>query len=184
MASIVSAAVAAVVAALVAALGHWQWRRQQAAAAADRYRAERAAALKELWEKLNDHSTAARLSRLEPAEFYRNLADLNFFLIRRAPFLTDAEKELARRYLESIYEFRVAVENSRNRAAYDALVTSSRLGRVGELMGAVDTGERVQRLEDALATHVRKAMSGETGDVDLVRLEAELAEITTEPREA
>jgi len=173
--SIVSAVIAAAVASLVAVLGHWQWRRQQATAAAERYRAERAGALKELWEKLNDHSTAARLASEGPAEFYRNLADLNFFLIRRAPFLTDPEKDLARLYLESIYAFRVKVEESRNRAAHDALITSMRVGRVGELMGAVGTGERVQRLEDALAAHVRDVMAGKDRDLDLAGLEAELA---------
>ena len=170
-----SAAIAAVVASAVAVLGHWQWRRQQASAAADRYRAERAAALKELWEKLNDHSTAARLASQGPEEFYRNLADLNFFLIRRAPFLTDPEKDLARLYLESIYAFRVKVEKSRNAAAYEALVTSIRLGRVGEMMDALDTGERVQRLEDVLAAHVRDAMAGKDREPDLAGLAAELA---------
>ncbi|HKS46476.1 MAG TPA: GntR family transcriptional regulator [Amycolatopsis sp.] len=42
MASIVPAIIAAVVSVLVALLGRWQWRRQRAAAAADRYQTERA----------------------------------------------------------------------------------------------------------------------------------------------
>lgn len=175
VASIVSALIAAAVASLVAVLGHWQWRRQQASAAAQRYRAERASALKELWEKLNDHSTATRLARLDAEEFYRNVQDLNVFLIRRSPFLTDAEKELARLYLESIYAFRVRVEKSRDRAAREAMVTTGRLDRVGKLMGAVEAGQDVQRLEDALAAHVRDAMSGREPDLDIGRIRSELS---------
>ena len=115
MATIVPATIAAVVSLLVAFLGHWQWRRQQAAAAADRYHAERADALKELWNKLNDHSTAARIARLDSEQFYRNIQDLNFFLIRRSPFLTESEKDLAHLYLESIYAFRIKVDKSRDK---------------------------------------------------------------------
>lgn len=174
MDSIVSAIIAAVVTALVALLGHWQWRRQQTAALADRYRAERADVLKELWDKLNDHSTGARIARLDSAQFYRNLQEVNFFLIRRAPFLTDAEKDLARLYLESIYAFRIEVEKSRDRAAFEALVTSRTLDDVGSLMGALDAGRAVQDVENRLASHIKSALEGKAEDVDVRRLRAQL----------
>ena len=120
MATIVPATIAAAVSLLVAFLGHWQWRRQQAAAAADRYHAERADALKELWNKLNDHSTAARIARLDSEQFYRNIQDLNFFLIRRSPFLTESEKDLAHLYLESIYAFRIKERERADLSRFDA----------------------------------------------------------------
>jgi hypothetical protein len=172
--SVVSAAIAASVSLLVAFLGHWQWRRQQASAAADRYQAQRAEALGELWDKLNDHSTAARLAQLDAAQFYRNVQDLNFFLIRRSPFLTESEKELARLYLESIYAFRVRVEESKDKAAHEALLTSVPLHRVGELMGALASGDVVQDLENRLASHIKDALRGKAGEIDVVRLRLEL----------
>ncbi|MGH2896981.1 MAG: hypothetical protein ACRDRL_03065 [Sciscionella sp.] len=174
MASVVSALIAAVVAMCVALLGHWQWRRQQAAAAADRYRAERADALKELWDKLNDHSTAARIARLDSEQFYRNLQDLNFFLIRKSLFLTEPEKDLARLYLESIYAFRIKVEKSRDRAAYEALVTSRPLDEVGDLTGALTSGQMVQEMENRLVSHIKDALEGKSGDIDIARLKSEL----------
>jgi hypothetical protein len=176
MATIVPATIAAVVSLLVAFLGHWQWRRQQAAAAADRYHAERADALKELWNKLNDHSTAARIARLDSEQFYRNIQDLNFFLIRRSPFLTESEKDLAHLYLESIYAFRIKVDKSRDKAASQALETTEGPRRVGEIMGAVAAGKMVQELEDRLASHIKDALEGKVRnvDVDVVRLRSEL----------
>ncbi|EOD65247.1 hypothetical protein [Amycolatopsis vancoresmycina] len=176
MASVVSAIVAAVVALLVAALGHWQWRRQRAATAAEQYRLERAEALKELWSVLNEHATAARIAELGPEEFYGHLQALNFFLIRRAPFLTEPEKDLALLYLEGICAFRIRVERSRNKAARAAMITTARLGRVGELMGALEAGQLVQDLEDRFAAHIGDAMRGKSKDIDVTELRSRLRE--------
>ncbi|MFI5584330.1 hypothetical protein ACIA5G_04795 [Amycolatopsis sp. NPDC051758] len=174
MASVLSAIIAAAVASLVALLSHWQWRRQRAATAAEHYRAERAEALKELWSVLNEHTTAARIAELGPEEFYRHLQELNFFLIRRSPFLTEQEKDLARLYLEGICAFRIRVERSRNDAARKAMITTGKLGRVGELIGAVEAGQLVQDLEDRFAAHIGAAMRGGTSDPDVTELRSRL----------
>lgn len=171
--AVVSSIIAAVVALTVALLGHWQWRRQQAATAAARYRTERADALAELWSKINDHSVAARIAQLDAGRFFQSVQDLNFFLIRRAPFLTESEKDAARLYLESIYAFRVLVEKSRNRAARREMESTGRLGRVGEIAGAVESGKLVQRVEDALAGYIRGALDGTAVELDTTRLRAE-----------
>ncbi|MEU8638443.1 hypothetical protein AB0C38_40205 [Amycolatopsis sp. NPDC048633] len=174
MASVVSAIIAAAVALLVASLAHWQWRRQRAATAAEHYQAERAEALKELWSVLNEHATAARIAVLGSEEFYRHLQELNFFLIRRAPFLTEQEKDLARLYLESICTLRIRVDRSRNAAARETMIRTGKLGRVGELMGAVGAGQLVQDLEDRFAAHIGEAMRGRASDIDVTELRSRL----------
>ena len=175
MASVLSAIIAAAVASLVASAE----RTGSGAGSGPPPRrsttsAERAEALKELWSVLNEHATAARIAELGPEEFYRHLQELNFFLIRRSPFLTEQEKDLARLYLEGICAFRIRVERSRNAAAREAMITTGKLGRVGELMGAARAGQLVQDLEDRFAAHIGAAMRGGTSDLDVTELRSRL----------
>jgi len=170
MATIISAIIGATVASIVAFLTHWQWRRQQATAAAERYKTDRADALKELWEKVSDHSTTARMPHLSPEQFYRTIADLNFFLIRRSPFLDETEKQLARLYLEGIYSFRAEIDKSRNRAAYEALTTSRPTDEVGDLMGAIRSGDKIQELENLLSDHIGRVIAGQPSEIDITTL--------------
>jgi hypothetical protein len=140
-------------------------RRRRSATAAEHYRVERAEALNELWSVLNEHATAARIAELGPEEFYRHLQALNFFLIRRSPFLTEQEKDLARLYLEGICAFASGSSDPGT-----AMLTTGKLGRVGELIGALDAGRLVQDLEDRFAAHIGEAMRGGTSDLDVAEL--------------
>jgi hypothetical protein len=173
LANIISAIIAASIALIVAGLGHWQWRRQQASAISNEYNVKRAETLNVLWEKLTDHSMVAHTTKLSPGMFYRAVQDLNFFLIKGSPFLTDSEKELARRYLEAVYTLRAIVEESRDEAALDALVTSRKLDLV-EIKGSLELGSTAQRLEDALAKHIQETLltrNLDHNDADKILLE-------------
>jgi hypothetical protein len=50
------------------------------------------------------------------------------------------------------------------------MLTTGKLGRVGELIGALDAGRLVQDLEDRFAAHIGEAMRGGTSDLDVAEL--------------
>jgi len=181
-ANIISAIIAASVALIVALLSHWQWRKQQASALADLYNAKRAETLNALWEKLNNHSVTARTARLSPDKFYEAVQDLNFFLISGSPFFTTSEKELARRYLEAVYALRARVDESRNKAAYEALLSSRSMAEVGEIMGALELGSAAQHLEDSLAKHIQETLTGKRNYIDIEKIELEIRQQVQEGR--
>jgi len=159
--AVVAAAVGSLGTVAVAAFGYRQWRQQQRALAAQDFERERAAALRELWTVLSDQNAATRrIETLRAQEFYAAVRDLNTFLVRTAPYLTAEEQELARLYLETLFDVRGAVEARRSAAAREELVTTGRLRNVGRLAGVLDLGEAAERIETRLVSHLGDALAG------------------------
>jgi hypothetical protein len=184
MTAVYSAVVSATVALLVAFLGHWQWRRQQATTASARFTDKRADALVSLWEKIGVNSALARAESLRPSQFYEAMQDLNFFLIEKSPFLTDAEKGLARDYLSAVYSLRAKVDESRDEAARWAMTLTNAETEVGELADALDVGVRAETLAKELGEHIKKVLSGRPSRVDPEEVEKKVARATSEARRA
>jgi hypothetical protein len=180
--AVVSAAVGSLGTIAVAALGYRQWRQQQSAAAAQEFDKERAAALRELWSLLSDqNATSRRVDALRAQEFYAAVRDLNTFLIRTAPYLTTEEQDLARLYLETLFDIRAAVEERRSAAAREELVTTGRLRDVGRLAGALALGEAAQRIETRLVGHLGDALAGRGTELTRAEVEALRGPIPREP---
>lgn len=159
--AVVSAAVGSLGTIAVAAFGYRQWRQQQRSAAAQDFERERAAALRELWAVLSEQNAATRrLEALRAPEFYAAVRDLNTFLIRTAPYLTPEEGDLARLYLEALFDLRGVVEARRSAAAREDMLRTGPLRDVGRLAGALHLGEAAERIEARLVGHLGDALAG------------------------
>lgn len=162
--TVLPTAIALVGTIITAVLGYRYWMRQRRASRRDALLDERASAYKELWEKLEDIHVSLRGRQQESSQFSEMVREVNALAMKQGLHIDDQDRNLASRYLESVFEYCRIINNSNIEAAMrpsfeTTVISQDVLDRV-EGLGAAQ--EKVRTLREQIIKRFKAVIEVET----------------------
>ncbi|MBZ0290569.1 MAG: hypothetical protein K8I30_23295 [Anaerolineae bacterium] len=156
--AIVPALIALLGTLLTIAVGVWQWRRQNQAQRADPFKADKQAAYKALWDKLEDAHVKIRVENTDTADYKKVVQDINGFMLKQALYLDEADRILANTYLKNLQAFSDFVQSSANESLKETWADTGAFPP--EMTNAVRAYQQMEAARNQILERCRKVLNG------------------------
>ena len=154
------AAIALVGMIIIVVVGYREWKRQQHAPRQNAALDEKSRAYHELWGRLEDIHIRLRTSERKTSRFSQMIRDVNVFVMKNGLYIDEADRVLANRYLEAVFEFTASVRESGDRDAKKLLPLTTMMPPEvldrAEQIGLAQ--KKVQAVRDEIIRRFRKVI--------------------------
>jgi hypothetical protein len=155
--AIVPALIALLGTLLTIAVGIWQWRKQNQTQHAKPFAADKQAAYKALWEKLEDAHVKIRVENTNPADYKKAVQDINGFILKQSLYLDESDRALANTYLSKLQEFSNFVQSSENESLKETWADTGAFPP--EMTNAVRAYQEMEAARNQILERCRKILN-------------------------
>ena len=158
----VPAVIAAAAAVFGSLLAYRQWKRQRSVERGKSFDADRAAAYKELWSRLEAIHVRLRSADVRDDEFDSDVRDLNAFILGAEIYFEPGLQARTKAYLEAARNVSVIVRSQPSDVRRDYEMTECDLIDASEMNALTRALERAGELRNAILTEVRANIGADT----------------------
>lgn len=152
---------------IVAFVGYRQWRKQQDQVRYGNFLADRQAAYKQLWQKLEAVHLNVRSKCFQEAEFNALVRDVNVHLIQAGLLLDQGEKKRVNEYMEALSNLGKLLDNAAateareevRRSLYDTGEIAPEI--MSQVAGLRDAYARVEVCRGTVMSHFRQVLGAD-----------------------
>jgi hypothetical protein len=156
--AIVPALIALLGTLLTIGFGYWQWRKQnQSQRGTTPFNADKQAAYKGLWEKLEEAHVKVRVENTNATDYKKVVQDINGFILKQALYLDEADRTLANTYLSKLQEFSDFVQSSQNESMKETWAITSEFP--AEMTDAIRSYQEMEAARNQLLERCRKVLN-------------------------
>jgi hypothetical protein len=156
--AIVPALIALLGTLLTIAVGIWQWRRQNQAQRPNPFAADKQAAYKGLWDKLEEAHVKIRVENTNTVDYRKAVQDINGFILKQSLYLDEADRILANTYLKNLQAFSDFVQSSANESLKETWADTGAFPP--EMTGAVRAYQEMEAARNQILERCRKVLNG------------------------
>src|SRR5947209_4753895 len=98
-------------------IGYRQRKRQQDISRNNAFLADKQAAYKDFWNKIEEAHIKIRTRKVNRRDFDECLREVNSFYLKHSLYLEEQDRDLSNRYLEAVFEQKFLIERSKDENA-------------------------------------------------------------------
>lgn len=155
--AIVPALIALLGTLLTIAVGVWQWRKQTQSQRTRPFAADKQAAYKALWEKLEEAHVKIRVENTNAADFKKAVQDINGFILKQSLYLDENDRALANTYLSKLQAFSNFVQSSENEILKETWADTGAFPP--EMTNAIRAYQEMESVRNQILERCRKVLS-------------------------